>query len=105
VGQKQQVEARLKEVLNRLKALNIEKKRQIKSGTWPQNSSDIIRTKASKKDMDKAYQAGKRLARSFKDGNMSSVEVRSETQIAYDQYRNNAILKKEFKRGYSDGAQ
>ena len=105
LGQKQQVEAKLKEVINRLKALNIEKKRQIKNGTWPQNSSDIIRTKASKKDIDKAYQAGKSLARSFRNGNMSSAEVRSETQIAYDRYRNNAILKKEFKRGYGDGAQ
>lgn len=105
VGQKRQVEAKLKEVIDRLKALNIQKKHQIKNGTWPQTSSDITRTKASRKDMDAAYEAGKRLARSFRNGNMSSAEVRAETQIAYDRYRNNAVLKKEFKRGYRDGAQ
>ena len=105
LGQKRQVEAKLKEVISRLKALNIEKKRQVKNGTWPRKSSDITRTKASKKDIAEAYEAGKSLAESFRNGNKSSTEVRSETQIAYEQYRNNAILKKEFKRGYRDGAQ
>ena len=103
IGQKRQVEDKIKEITRRLNALDAEKKKQVKNGTWPSSSKDITRTTADADDINKAYQDGYDLARRFKNGNLTSDEVRHATQDAYGRYSNNPKLKDAFKRGYRAG--
>lgn len=105
IGQKQQVQNKINKITQRLNALEAEKQRQIQNGTWPQTSDDIIRTKATKAQIDQAYREGKELGEALKTNNMSSAEVKHATRDAYSRFQNNEKLKDAFKRGYRAGAQ
>ncbi len=102
---KAQAEARLKEVINRLKALQKEKQNQIKKGVWGYSSNDIKRLDATPEQIKAAYDEGYELGKNLKNLLMSSDEVRLATRAAYERFQNNEKLKDAFKRGYSDAVQ
>ncbi len=104
VAYKAQTEARLKEIVARLKALEAEKKNQIEKGVWGYSPDDITRVGATKEQMDQAYKEGNELAKKLKSSMMTSDEVRQATRDAYERYQNNEKLKEEFKRGFRDGS-
>ena len=105
VAYKAQAEARLKEVIARLKALNKEKQNQIKKGVWGYSSDDIKRTGATPEQIKDAYEEGYELGKNLKNLSMSSDEVRLATRAAYERFQNNEKLKDAFKRGYGDAVQ